>query len=411
MLQQRSFGKIEFRPSVLGFGAMRLPQLANGAEPADAAYGRIDVQTANAMLRRAVEAGVNYVDTAYPYHDGASERWLGQALRVVAEELFGPGGDGPARLRSQLKVATKLPMFRVQSHDDCERYFAEQLERLQLPSVDFYLLHGLRAGSIAKLREYDVLGWAEEALAAGRIGHLGFSFHDQYPVFAELVDATDLWEFCQIQYNFMDEEFQAGTRGLRYAADKGLGVIVMEPLRGGRLTRTPPQEVAALWEAANARRAAAGQPPRSPAEWGLQWVWQHPEVSFLLSGMSTPEQLEENLASAELAATKALSDEELETYRAVRAVYLAKTPIDCTSCRYCLPCPSGVAIPEILNLYNDAIIYDTGRAAARFSYGWIPQPARAESCTRCGDCEKACPQQITIPDWLEKIRQYVASDD
>ena len=408
---QRSFGKIEFRPSVLGFGAMRLPQLADGAEPADPAYGRIDVQTANAMLRRAVEAGVNYVDTAYPYHDGASERWLGQALRVVAAELFGPGGDGFARLRSQLKVATKLPMFRVQSHDDCERYFAEQLERLQLHSVDFYLLHGLRAGSLAKLREYDVLGWAEEALAAGRIGHLGFSFHDQYPVFAELVDATDLWEFCQIQYNYMDEEFQAGTRGLRYAADKGLGVIVMEPLRGGRLTRTPPQEVAALWEAANARRAAAGQPPRSPAEWGLQWVWQHREVSFLLSGMSTPEQLEENLASAERAATEALSDEELETYRAVCAAYLAKTPIDCTSCRYCLPCPSGVAIPEILNLYNDAIIYGTGRAAARFSYGWIAQPARAESCTRCGDCEKVCPQQITIPDWLEKIRQYVASDD
>ena len=240
-MQYRDFGRIDFRPSVLGFGAMRLPQLAEGAAATDDAYGRIDVETADSMLRRAVEAGVNYVDTAYPYHDGASERWLGHALRVVAAELFGPGDDGLARLRSQLRVATKLPMFRVQSHDDCERYFSEQLERLQLDSVDFYLLHGLRAGSLAKLREYDVLGWAEEALSDGRIGHLGFSFHDQYPVFEELVDATDLWEFCQIQYNFMDEEFQAGTRGLHYAADKGLGVIAMEPLRGGRLTRTPSQ--------------------------------------------------------------------------------------------------------------------------------------------------------------------------
>ena len=146
-----------------------------------------------------------------------------------------------------------------------------------------------------------MLGWAEQALADGRIGHLGFSFHDQYPIFEELVDGTDLWEFCQIQYNYMDEEFQAGTRGLHYAADKGLGVIAMEPLRGGRLTRQPPQAVAALWAAADARRAAQGLPPRSPAEWALQWVWQHPEVSFLLSGMSTPEQLEENLACAERA--------------------------------------------------------------------------------------------------------------
>ena len=410
-MEQRTFGKIDFRPSVLGFGAMRLPQIADGAEPVDPAYGRIDVPTANAMLRRAVEAGVNYIDTAYPYHDGASERWLGQALRVVADELFGSGADGLARLRTRLKVATKLPMFRVQSRDDCERYFSEQLERLQLPSVDFYLLHGLRAGSLAKLHEYDVLGWAEEALATGRIGHLGFSFHDQYPVFEELVDATDLWEFCQIQYNFMDEEFQAGTRGLRYAADKGLGVIVMEPLRGGRLTRTPPPAVAALWDAADARRAAAGQPARTTAEWALQWVWHHPEVSFLLSGMSTPEQLEENLACAERAAVGALSAEELETCRAVREAYLASSPIDCTNCRYCMPCPSGVAIPEILNLYNDAIIYDTGRAAARFSYGWLPQPSHAESCTKCGACEKICPQQIAIPDWLEKISEYVAPGD
>ncbi len=239
-MQYRSFGAIDLRPSALGFGAMRLPQLADGVDAPPSPYGRIDVETANAMLRRAVEAGVNYVDTAYPYHDGASERWLGQALRVVARDLCGPGDAGLAELRSRLKVATKLPMWKLESHDDCERYFSEQLERLQLDAVDFYLLHGLRAGSVAKLREYGVLEWAEKALADGRIGHLGFSFHDQYPVFEEVVDATDLWELCQIQYNYMDEEFQAGTRGLEHAASKGLGVIVMEPLRGGRLSHAAP---------------------------------------------------------------------------------------------------------------------------------------------------------------------------
>ncbi len=409
-MQYRDFGAIDFRPSVLGFGAMRLPQLANAAEVASGPYGTIDVDTANAMLRRAVEAGVNYVDTAYPYHDGASERWLGQALRAVARDVSGPGDAGLADLRGRLKVATKMPMWLLQSHDDCERYFGEQLERLQLDSVDFYLLHGLRAGSIDKLRDLRVLEWAEQALAAGRIGHLGFSFHDQYPVFEEVVDATDLWEFCQIQYNFMDEEYQAGTRGLEYAAGKGLGVIVMEPLRGGRLARRPPEAVTALWAAANARRVAAGAAPRTPAEWALQWVWQHAEVSFLLSGMSTMEQLEENLACAERAAAGVLAEDELATYRQVRDAYLAGSPIDCTNCRYCLPCPSGVAIPEVLELYNDAIMYDTGAAAARYSYGWMPEPQRAESCTQCGDCEELCPQQIAIPDWLEKIREYLAPD-
>ena len=408
----RRLGGVDFEPSILGFGAMRLPQLADGVDAAPGPYDRIDVETANAMLRRAVEAGVNYVDTAYPYHNGASERWLGQALRAVAHDLVGPGDAGLAELRGRLKVATKMPMWLLGSHDDCERYFGEQLERLQLDSVDFYLLHGLRAGSVDKLREYGVLEWAEGALAAGRIGHLGFSFHDQYPVFEEVADATDLWEFCQIQYNFMDEEFQAGTRGLEYAVRKGLGVIVMEPLRGGRLAKRPPQAVAALWAAANERRQAAGEAPRTPAEWALQWVWRHEDVSFLLSGMSSMEQLEENISCAERAAAGAPPEDEPDLYRRVRDAYLAASPIDCTNCRYCLPCPSGVAIPEVLGLYNDAMIYEGGDpTAARYSYGWMPEPQRAEACTQCGECEELCPQQLAIPDLLEKIKEFLAADE
>jgi predicted aldo/keto reductase-like oxidoreductase len=217
---------------------MRLPVLADESAGA-AAPRRIDEEAATAMLRRAVEAGVNYVDTAYVYHDGESEPWLGRALRQVAGELFGPADQGLAELRRRVKVATKLPVWKLERNDDPERLLSEQLERLQLDSIDFYLLHGLGAGSLAKLREHDVLGWAERALADGRIAHLGFSFHDEYPLFEELVDATDLWEFCQIQYNYMDEEYQAGTRGLEYAAAKGLGVIVMEAGRPGG--RPPPR--------------------------------------------------------------------------------------------------------------------------------------------------------------------------
>ena len=406
-MEYRTLGRVEFAPSALGFGAMRLPVLPDESGGGSAPR-RIDEAAATAMLRRAVEAGVNYVDTAYVYHGGESEPWLGRALRQVACDLFGPAEQGLAELRRRVKVATKLPVWKLERRDDPERLLNEQLERLQLDSVDFYLLHGLGADSLAKLREHHVLDWAERALADGRIGHLGFSFHDEEPVFEELVEATDLWEFCQIQYNYMDEEYQAGTRGLEYAAARGLGVIVMEPLRGGQLARRPPQAVAALWAAAIARREARGLAPRSPVDWALQWVWNHPEVSFLLSGMSSMAQLDENIGSADRSGPGTLDDGELETCRRARDAYLELSPIPCTSCRYCLPCPSGVAIPEVLGIYNEAEIYGGGPAAGRSAYGWLSESERAELCTQCRACEDLCPQKIAIVEWLEKIQQYLA---
>jgi len=409
-MQYRTLGSTGFEPSILGFGAMRLPELPADVATPDGPYGRIDVAAADAMLLRAVEAGVNYVDTAYPYHGGASERWLGHALRVVAAELFGPAEDGLAQLRERLKVATKLPMWMIKSRADCERYFSEQLERLQLDSVDFYLMHGLGEGSVEQLRACDILGWAEEAVAAGRIGHLGFSFHGRHEFFPEIVDATDLWELCQIQYNYMDEEYQAGTAGLEYAAAKGLGVIVMEPLRGGRLSRRPPDSVAALWAAANARREAGGEPPWTPVEWALHWVWDHADVAFLLSGMSDMQQLEQNLTIADQAAAGTLGEDDFAVYREVRDAYLAGSPIDCTQCRYCLPCPQGVGIPEVFGMYNDSVIYGTGAPGMRVSYGWFADDKKAELCTACRECEELCPQEIGIADWMEKICDYVAEE-
>ena len=390
-MKYRSFGNLAFKPSALGFGAMRLP-LA-GDDPKD-----IDREEARRMLRRAVDLGVNYVDSAWPYHGGESEGWLGWAL-----------GDG---YRERVQVATKLPTWKVEKADDFDRYLDEQLTRLGT-GIDFYLLHSLDAETWRDtVVAHGVMAAAEKALGDGRIGHLGFSFHDGYEAFAEILGGTDLWEFCQIQYNYMDEEYQAGTRGLELAADKGLGVVVMEPLRGGQLARPTP-EVAALWAAAprdlESCVPAAVCLPESPVEWALRWVWAHPEVSLLLSGMSTMEQVEQNALYASRSDAP-LAAAELEIVARVRDAYRRAIPIPCTTCNYCLPCPSKVAIPDIMGLYNDAVAY-ADVDGARLEYTWLDEDARADACTQCGECEDRCPQGIAIIGWLEKAQAFLAVGD
>jgi predicted aldo/keto reductase-like oxidoreductase len=366
---------LDWKVSALGFGAMRLPT-TNGRE-------HIDEVEATRMLRYAIDQGVNYIDTAYPYHGGYSEPLVGRALQ-----------DG---YRERVRLATKLPSWKIEKAEDFDRYLDEQLEKLQTDHIEFYLLHALNAEYWPKLRDLDVFEWAEGAQADGRIGHLGFSFHDEYPIFEEIVDAYD-WAFCQIQYNYMDIETQAGVKGLKYAASKGQAVVVMEPLLGGRLV-VPPDPIAEIWSQAPTQRA--------PVEWALHWLWNQPEVSVVLSGMSAMEQVEENVLIAGESRTGMLTDEELVIVDWVREEYEVLCPIPCTECGYCMPCPHGVDIPRNLGAYNQGIMFDNRDFAER-SYGFIDKEKRASACIACLECEDKCPQRIPISEWMVHVEEVLA---
>jgi len=374
-MQYRPFGKLDWRVSALGFGCMRFPTLEGDSR-------KINEPEARKMLYYAIDHGVNYVDTAYGYHGGNSELFLGRALK--------------GQYRDKIKLATKLPCWLVKTAPDFDRLLNEQRQKLQTGHIDFYLLHSLSKSSWTKVRDLGVLDWAQKAIADGRIGHLGFSFHDKYEVFQEIVDAYD-WTFCQIQYNYMDVDEQAGTKGLQYAAAKGLAVVIMEPIMGGYLAN-PPQAILKLWDTA-ARK-------RTPADWSLQWVWNQPEVSVVLSGMSTREQVRENVASAQSSGVNKLTEEDLALIAQVRQRYRELRPIPCTQCAYCLPCPNDVNIPHNFKIYNDGLIYSNpGRARALYS--WMEKPARAEMCIQCQECEEKCPQSIAISEWMPIVHEVL----
>ena len=371
-MKYRKFGSLDWDVSVLGFGAMRLPIIEN--DPS-----QINEPEAIKMIHHAIDHGVNYIDTAYTYHEKHGEILVGKALQ-----------NG---YREKVKLATKLPSWQVESPDDFNRFFDEQLEKLQTDYVDFYLLHTLNSTYWPKLRDLEVLNWAEGVIADGRIRYLGFSFHDDFEVFKDILDAYDRWTFCQIQYNFMDIEYQAGIKGLQYAANKGLAVVIMEPLRGGQLTNKVPQSVTDLWESARVHR--------TPADWALQWIWNHPEVSVLLSGMSTMQHVIENLDYADRSVAAMLAEEELVLIDKVREEYRRLVPVSCTNCKYCMPCPNGVEIAAIFEHYNNAMIYDNPRGP-RFHYQDLSKDQLASNCVECFECEEKCPQGISISEYLKK---------
>jgi predicted aldo/keto reductase-like oxidoreductase len=380
-MQYRSFGKLDWKGSALGFGCMRLPT-KDGVQHGSP---NVDEPEAIRMLRHAIDQGVNYVDTAYPYHSGQSEVVVGKALR-----------DG---YREKVRLATKLPIFIVQGPQDFDRILNEQLTKLQTDHIDFYLMHGLsRATWTNVVLKHNLLAEAQRALADGRIRHLGFSFHDDYACFEEIVNGSDLWSFCQIQYNYMFIENQAGTRGLKLAADKGLAVVIMEPLMGGRLAAPPP---------AIAETIAGDPSHRSPAQLAFEWLWDQPEVSVVLSGMSDMSQVVENLQFADSARVGKLGPADQALIARVREQYEARIAIQCTKCGYCMPCPNDVNIPANFELFNYAKAYDDV-GSAKFRYNFLlKEGERAGACIDCGTCEELCPQHIVISDWMPKVSELL----
>lgn len=374
----RELGKTGHKVSILGFGCMRLPLRDGNPE-------NINEPLARKMLQHALDEGVNYVDTAYPYH-GSSATSGGRSEILVGKVL----ADG---YRDQLYLSTKLPCWLVHEKKDLDHYLDEQLERLQTDWIDFYLLHGLNQKTWENLTNLDVLEFLDRALEDGRIGYAGFSFHDEAEVFKTMVDSYP-WSFVQIQYNYMDQDFQAGKEGLKYIESREMGSVIMEPLRGGCLTKNVPAEIQAIWDQAPVKRTLA--------EWGLRFLWDQEEVDLVLSGMSTLEQVEENLRIAEDGYANSLSSQERGIIQEVREAYQARMHVGCTACGYCMPCPEGVDIPLNLNLLNDVYIYQN-MEKPRGNYSFLAAKKMSASyCTECGECEAKCTQQIPIREYLKE---------
>ncbi len=374
-MEYRKFGNTGTELSILGFGAMRLPLIDK--DPAN-----IDFAEATRIVRYAFDNGVNYLDTAYPYHGGNSERFCAQVLK-----------DG---YREKVFLATKLPVWEVEKDEDMDRLLDEQLEKLEVEHIDFYLLHALSYKTwpnISKLRYREFL---EKARESGKIKYIGFSFHDELELFKEIVDDFP-WDFCQIQLNYLDEDYQAGLKGLKYAHDKGLGIIIMEPLRGGMLSRSElPDDIQTLFDSNPVKR--------TPAEWALKYLWDMKEIGVVLSGMTTMEQTVENIRTAASSTTGSLTDLEHKIIDQVKNIYKSRMQVNCTKCNYCMPCPQGVNIPEnFWALNHDAIFGDFDKAKFWIT-SWLTEKQRASNCIQCGICETKCPQGINIVEQLQAIK-------
>ena len=362
--------------SILGFGCMRLPTKG----------GTIDEPMAIAMIHDYIEKGVNYFDTAYIYHAGKSESFLGKALL---------GG-----YRERVKIATKLPPYMVKKLDSAKKIISTQLAKLQTDYIDYYLIHMLTDKSMFdRMVSLGVMDYLEQLKKDGTIKNIGFSFHGGKNDFELIVKAYP-WDFCQIQYNYLDENNQATKSGLSLAASLGIPVIVMEPLRGGKLVNNLPVEVIQAFQSYDKER--------TPAEWAFRWIWNHPEVNVVLSGMNNEEQLAQNIKTASDAKENSLTPEELKVFELVKSVLLERTKIPCTACGYCMPCPFGVNIPGCFSIYNDKYLLKDKSIRLKYmqTLGALSaKPSYASQCKECGKCESHCPQNIPIRKQLKIVRK------
>ena len=395
-------GSLGWDVSVLGFGAMRLPTKQERDEKTQEMKNVIAENEAIKMIRYAIDKGVNYIDTAYPYHGGESEVLVGKALK-----------DG---YREKVHLTTKLPMWNVKRTEDFDVFLKEQIERLQ-SNPDIYLFHGLNKSRLEKLKSLNLIEKMEQAKAKGLIKHIGFSFHDSFEVFKEIIDYYN-WDCCQIQFNYLDINYQAGTKGLEYAGSKGIAVIIMEPIRGGKLAIPEDKlkdkaEIKEVLEASKVKR--------SMADWALQFVWNHPEVSVVLSGMSTTQQVIENIDSANKSSIDSLTEDDQYTISSLRKAYDKYLVVPCTNCGYCIPCPNDVSIPFTFRLLNEIAYWgESGRQRIIYFYNNMVKTkvdveerrskgdeidGAATLCIQCGECLDKCPQQIEIPDFMEKANE------
>ncbi len=364
--------------SILGYGAMRLP--SKGL--------KIDFEEAKKQLIFSIENGINYIDTAWPYHNGESEIFLG---KVLSEN----------NLRSKVFLADKLPPWVINKREDMDSILAKQLSKLQTSYIDYYLVHSLDGTSWDAMKALQIKSFLKEIKAKGLVKNVGFSFHGIRDDFQRIVDEFD-WDFCQIQYNILDEQNQAGKTGLEYAAGKGLGVIVMEPLRGGNLAAEMPKEAATIYDSSSIKR--------SNVEWALRWIWNHPEVLCVLSGMNNMEHIKENLVIAEKGLPNSLSDSELDIVQRVGDSYRKAMKVNCTGCQYCMPCPFGVNIPSCFEHYNTYQMFGKKFMAKAFYHvqlGGIvgENESMASLCTACGKCVSRCPQNIDIPKEMQNVKK------
>ena len=369
----REMPKTKDKLSILGFGCMRLP--GNQMNP--------DENKAIEQLRYAIDKGVIYLDTAWPYHGGKSEVILGKAIK-----------DG---YREKVKIADKLPQWLCRHREDMDYYLDSQRKRLGVESIDYYLIHALNGAAWEKAKNNGVIAFMDDAKKSGKVTGIGFSFHGPREEFKTIIDAYD-WDFCQIQFNILDENFQAGLEGLNYAWSKQIGVVIMEPLRGGALAGKQPNEVEKIYKGVS--------PEWSNVEWALRWIWNHPGVITVLSGMNDIAQIDENVKIAETAEVGALTQEQLDAVQKAAETFRSLMKVPCTGCQYCMPCPKDVDIPSAFSFYNNKYLFKksfSSRCMYLLMHG--NKPSFASQCVECGACMKSCPQHINIPAELKKVKK------